>query len=144
MTGKDILEFPLEELGVPQSIVLMMQAASRCFELEDEAVSINNDRLQLLAEKLEGRVEDAIEDAKAVRTEPAEEDEPNRFEPIGEHMMHLVIEDDVIKQVVVDGAIFVLACNERVTTSHERPPTFCIKQWGHQAEHSDMEGEFRR
>lgn len=142
MTGKDILEFPLEELGVPQAIVLMMQAASRC--VEPPAQDVNNERLQLLAEKLEARVEEAIEDAKGGPDAPPLEDEPNPFEPVDGHQMHLVKENDVIKQVVVDGVLYVLACNVRVTSSDERPPTFCIKQWNHQAEHTDMEGNFRR
>lgn len=143
MTGKDILEFPLEELGVPQAIVLMMQAASRC--VEPPAQDVNNERLQLLAEKLESRVEDAIEAAKGgPDAPPVEEDEPNPFESVDGHQMHLVKENDVIKQVVVDGVLYILACNEAVTTSFDHPPTFCIKQWGHRAEHQDMEGDFRR
>src|SRR6476469_5739551 len=33
---KDVLEFPLEELEIPQAIVLMMQAAAKCVSAEIE------------------------------------------------------------------------------------------------------------
>lgn len=145
MGNRDILEFPLEEVEVPQAIVLMMQAATKCTEPPAQGVDL--ERLQLLAEKLEARVEDAITDAvdeaKAVRDIPVEEDEPNRFEPVDGHEMHLVMADDMIRQVVVDGILFVLACNERVVTDENGITSTCIKQWGHFLEHCDMEGNTR-
>lgn len=141
---KDVLEFPLEELEVPQAIVLMMQAATQCVDVDhSDSPSTDLDRLQLLAEKLEARVEDAIEDAKAVRDIPVEEDEPNRFEPVDGHEMHLVMADGMVRQVVVDGVLFVLTCNEHVTVGESGRMTSCIKQWGHLAEHTDMEGNYR-
>jgi hypothetical protein len=143
MGEKDVLEFPLEKLEIPLAIILMMQAAYRT-GYEGERVTTHEERVQLLSEKLEARVEDSINAAKAVREEPAEEDEPNRFEPVDGRHIHLVIEDEVIKQVVVDGVLFNLTCNQRVKSGGIQEATYCMKQWGHKApEHEDMEGNYR-
>lgn len=158
---KDILEFPLEEVSIPQAIVLMMQAAMQCvsFNEHDDSLpetEVDLDRLQLLAEKLEARVEDELDSAKAVRDEPTPEDAPNEgpYTDIEGHHVTLVHEyvefaqDNIITKVVVDNVIFGLLCNERVGTytqegTDNQVTTSCIKEFGHAHEHCDMEGNIR-
>lgn len=154
---KDILEFPLEDVSVPQAIVLMMQAATTTVTFNESDDSLPEketdlDRLQLLAEKLEARVEDALEEAKAVRTEATAEDDPNdaQYSDVEGHKVTLVHEyvefahDNVITKVLVDNVVFVLACNERVFTDVEGTTSTCIKRFGHKSlEHEDEEGNIR-
>lgn len=147
---KDMLEFPLETVEVPQAIVLMMQAATKCVCGQADGVradlEVDNDRLQELCEKLEARVEDAIEAASAVRTEPVEEDEPVRYEDsTDEDVITKVFRDNELHQVVVDGVVFMKACNERVENDLATSiRTFCIKQWGHiNPDHEDEFGNVR-
>jgi hypothetical protein len=144
---KDVLEFPLEELEVPQAIVLMMQAASRTGFAQSDATSETDliecdKRLQLLCEKLEARVEDAIEEAKAVRIEPTEEDDPNRFEDVDSSDVFLVYADDLIYQIVHKGVVFGRLCNTRVYTDDSNDiRTNCIKEFGHEnPRHEDQFG----
>lgn len=148
---KDVLDFPLEEVEVPQAIALMMQAAAKCGAIieegdaEDEEKAL--ERLQLLCEKLEARIQDEIDSLTAVRTEPTPEDAPN--DPL---------EVDVASQIFAsgtdadsseflnwEGRLFKKMCNERVHTDPDSgESTYCIKQWAHQGiEHEDMEGNIR-
>lgn len=156
---KDFLEFPLEEVSIPQAVALSMLAATKTVTVKDsEDISeefdyeTDNDRLQLLCEKLEARVEDALEEAKAVRTETTAEDDPNdaQYSDVEGHKVTLVHEyvefahDNVITKVLVDNVVFVLACNERVFTDTEGITSTCIKRFGHKSlEHEDEEGNIR-
>ncbi len=165
--GKDILEFPLEEMSIPQSIALMMQAATTTvgfnhevtiadFEKGGIKIPVDNERLSSLAEKLEARVEDELEKAQGVRDIPVEEDNPNEptYSDVDGHKVTLVHEyvefaqDNVITKVVVDDVVFALLCNEPVSTNVEGERTKCIKQWGHEQtsglpECEDAEGNRR-
>lgn len=141
---KDVLEFPLEELEVPQAIVLMMQAATTCvsFSTNDAGpeTETDNDRLQLLAEKLEARVEDAIDAAKAVREDATSEDAPNEplYSDVEGHTVTLVEEYidhagvNVITKVVVDRSVYGLLCNRGVFDNGGIQTT-CIKRFDHQS-----------
>lgn len=154
---KDILEFPLEDLSIPQAIVLMMQAATLCvsFNEHDDSLpetSTDLDRLQLLAEKLEARIQDDLDAANAVRLEAVEEDAPNEgpYSDVEGHKVTLFSEfveeaqEVCITRVMVDNLVFGLLCNERVRTDPDTMEvTTCIKRWGHQHEHTDMEGNIR-
>lgn len=152
---KDVLEFPLEELEVPQAIALMMQAATKCVHhgmAHADPLLTDDVRLQELAEKLEARVEDAIDAAKAVRDESVPEDAPNEpiYTNLDGHKVSLVEEyvdeamDSIITKVIVDNLIYVLICNENVALDDEENMSRCIKAWGHSyPSHEDMEGNFR-
>ncbi len=149
---KDILEFPLEDVEVPQAIALMMQAATKSYISEGlEGVLVDDDRLQLLCEKLEARVEDAIESASSVRSEAHDEDAPNEYPEAdpGDTFLAMDGTGDVY-QVVHNGILFGKFCNAPVSPSApelDKPGTYCIKQWGHDVngliEHEDMEGNRR-
>jgi hypothetical protein len=110
------------------------------------------DRLTLLCEKLENRVEDEL--TKGARTEPVPEDNPNEpiFSDIEGHKVSLEeevvegVEGRVITKVLVDNMVYVLMCNERVFTDPTlvEPTTTCIKRFGHYSpEHEDQEGNVR-
>lgn len=144
---KDVLEFPLEELEVPQAIVIMMQAAASrptvdayVDESDSPHLDIDNDRLQLLAEKLEARVEDAIDAAKAVREDATAEDAPNEplYSDVEGHTVTLVEEYidhagvNVITKVVVDRSVYGLLCNRGVFDNGGIQTT-CIKRFDHQS-----------
>ena len=144
---KDVLEFPLEELEVPQAIVLMMQAAAArptistwCDEQENSGFEVDNERLQQLAEKLEARVEDAIDAAKAVREDATAEDAPNEplYSDVEGHTVTLVEEYidhagvNVITKVVVDRTVYGLLCNRGVFDNGGIQTT-CIKRFDHQS-----------
>jgi len=148
---KDVLEFPLEELEVPEAIKLMMQAATQCYfsvgQINGEGVVaeekyVNNERLLLLSEKLEARVEDAIEDAAAVRTEAVPEDAPNEIE-VDPADIFVMNDGDILNY---KGVVYQKACNELVSSGDESvlASTYCMKRWGHNhPEHEDMEGNRR-
>lgn len=146
---KDVLEFPLEELEVPHAITIMMQAATQCVEAQTRIVDgapygytleTDLDRLQLLCEKLDARIDDELDKARAVRDIPAEEDEPNKFVDADPSDTILVYEDDMVHQVVHDGVIFQKACNHLVYSAEGIETTYCIKQWDHANMHEDMFG----
>lgn len=159
---KDFLEFPLEEVSVPQSIALSMLAATKtvgitkamqgddCF---DAHLETDNDRLQLLCEKLEARVEDELEKVKTPEAVPTEEDATDEatFTNLDGHQVSLehefveVANEELITKVIVDNLVFVLACNERVFTDPDLgTTTTCIKRFNHYSpEHEDMEGNVR-
>lgn len=139
---KDVLEFPLEELEVPQAIVLMMQAAAArptistwCDEQENSGFEVDNERLFALCEKLEAYIEDKLEAAGAIRNEPAAEDAPNEFEPAEESDTHLQRDEEGnVRRVIHNGSVFILACNERVYyDSVDGVSTTCIKEFGHKS-----------
>jgi hypothetical protein len=154
---KDILEFPLEDVSIPQAIGLMMQAATTTVSFNEHDDSLperdtDMDRLTLLCEKLENRVEDEL--TKGARTEPVPEDNPNEpiFSDIEGHKVSLEeevvegVEGRVITKVLVDNMVYVLMCNERVFTDPTlvEPTTTCIKRFGHYSpEHEDQEGNVR-
>lgn len=139
---KDILEFPLEELEIPPAIKLMMQAALAT-GIEMEKGAEQTERLLQLSEKLEVRVEDAIDAAKSVRDEPVEEDEPNKFEDAEPSDTQLVIENGEVYRVVHKGVIFAKLCNVRVSVFDDYQTT-CIKEWGHEGySHEDRFGGVR-
>jgi hypothetical protein len=154
---KDVLEFPLEQVSIPQAVALMMQAATQCVKVEENGRhDTDMDRLQLLCEKLEARFQDDLDAANAVRDVPTEEDAPNEapYTDIDGHEVTLVHEfiqlagEDMITKVVVDNTVFALLCNERVGTFTQRGTDFtkvttCIKQFGHDVEHVDMDGNYR-
>lgn len=149
---KDVLDFPLEEVEVPPAIVLMMQAATKCVSIEENEawrdefkLITDNERLQLLAEKLEARVEDAIEKASKVREDATDEDEPNRYENAEESETTLVYYENEVHQIVHGGVVFGKFCNEPVATDQTSGArTSCIKQWAHKnPEHEDAEGNIR-
>jgi hypothetical protein len=137
---KDVLEFPLEELEVPQAIVLMMQAAVKCagygheITIEDFnagngnlEVPIDLERLQQLCEKLEAYVDDKIEAGAAIRTEPVVEDAPNE-EAVDESEIFLQNDGDTLN---VRGVLYQKACNTKVYDDGVSEVTYCIKQFGH-------------
>lgn len=142
---KDILEFPLEDVSIPQAIGLMMQAATKTVVAEavgNDLVSydVDMERLTLLCEKLEARVEDEL--TKGARSEAVPEDNPNEplFSDIEGHTVSLKHEfnenanGDVVTQVVVDNMVYVLTCNKRVYTNPETgETTTCIKKWEHES-----------
>lgn len=148
---KDVLEFPLEELEVPQAIVLMMQAAYNINpdSNDEDQEKFCMDRLQMLSEKLEARVEDSIEAAKAPVEMP--DDTDDTFSNVDGHnvtLQHEYVEfaqDNIITKVVVDNVVFVLMCNERVYTDPDTGETsVCIKRFGHKGiDHEDEEGNMR-
>lgn len=158
---KDFLEFPLEDVSIPQAVALSMLAATKTVSAtviaQDECeTETDNDRLQLLCEKLEGRFQDDLDAANAVRLEATEEDAPNEgpYTDIDGHHVTLVHEyvdaaqDSVITKAVVDNMVYALLCNERVGTFTQKDTentvtTTCVKQWGHEQEHVDMEGNYR-
>ena len=157
---KDILEFPLKDLSIPQAIGLMMQAATArptidavCDEQESTYIMVDNERLAELCEKLEARVEDELDASKGVRDVPTEEDNPNEpvFSDIEGHKVSLEHEfvefaqENLITKVLVDNVVFVLTCNERVFTDVDLGTTStCMKRFGHfSPEHEDMEGNVR-
>lgn len=157
---KDVLEFPLEKVTVPAAIKLMMQAATKCvgfnheitvadFEAGKVTIPVDNDRLQELADKLEARVQDEIDSAMAVRTEPAPEDDPNgpSYVPVDEddEVTKVMFEGEV-EFVVINGIVFKKMCNEPVAEvlDADGGRTYCIKQWGHKSpDHEDQEGNVR-
>lgn len=156
---KDVLEFPLEKLEVPAAIIIMMQAAAKVGAQLEETTPEEEDglmeRLQQLCEKLEARVEDAIEAAKAPVEMP--DDEDDTFTNLEGHevsLRHERVPDmssadetamlDIVSQVVVDRAVYGLLCNERVTTTDEGASTACMKSFGHGSlEHEDKYGNLR-
>jgi hypothetical protein len=136
---KDVLDFPLEEVEVPQAIALMMQAATKChFPVGTQGpdgtivaeAHVDMERLQLLCEKLEARVEDALDEAKAIRTEPAVEDAPNDV-PLVETDIFLMEDGEVLNY---KGILYKKSCNRSVVRASDGAveDTYCIKQWGHQ------------
>lgn len=137
---KDVLEFPLEELEVPAAIKLMMQAAYKTGYLGEVAMT-HDERILQLSEKLEARVEDAIDAAKAVREEPVSEDAPNEV-AIVETDIFLMNDDLTINY---KGILFHRTCNQPVVPETEGTfPTYCIKVANHQhPEHEDIEGNRR-
>lgn len=154
---KDFLEFPLEDVSVPQAIALSMQAATTTvtFNEDDDTKpekETDMDRLQLLCEKLEARVEDEITAAKGPVEIPEDKEDEETFSNIDGHQVTLVHEfvefanDNLITKVAVDNVVFVLMCNERVFTDPTgvEPTTTCIKRFGHYSpEHEDAEGNLR-
>lgn len=143
---KDVLDFPLEEVEVPQAIVLMMQAATQCVGyIEDgqNAYPVHlvtaDDRLQQLCEKLEARVEDAIEAAVDPPSLP-DDDEPEKFLDADRDSITEVWADDDVFQIVRNGVIFGKFCNTQVYDDGVNR-TACIKQWGHNNHiHEDQYG----
>lgn len=137
---KDVLEFPLEELSAPQAIAIMMQAANKagkawCDEQENAGWEPDDERLQLLIEKLEAYIEDLIDKAAIPVEVPVVEGAPDEeFEPADETDTFLQKNDqgDVLR-VVHKGVVFGRLCNERVYTdpSGVLDPTTCVKEWGH-------------
>lgn len=155
---KDFLEFPLEEVSVPQSIALSMLAATKTVSFNEHDDSLpeivtDNDRLQLLCEKLEARVEDELDSVKEPQAVPTEEDATDEatFTNLDGHQVSLehefveVANEELITKVIVDNLVFVLACNERVFTDPDLgTTTTCIKRFNHYSpEHEDMEGNVR-
>lgn len=147
---KDILEFPLEELEVPQAIALMMQAGTTCVHhgmRHEDPLLTDDHRLIQLCEKLEARIEDAIENARFEKkiTDVEEEEIYRDAEP---SETHLVLADGDVYQVVHKGVVFGKLCNEIVNSEvlgETEETTRCIKQWGHKMpEHEDMDGRFRK
>jgi hypothetical protein len=150
---KDMLEFPLESVNLPQAIVLMMQAAAKTRDVNrvdivsntDATVhlKVDNERLALLAEKLEARIEDELEKVKVPQPEP--EPEPDEFQDAIAEDIHLVLTDDHldVHQVIHKGVVFGKLCNETVKNSEEGDRTTCIKQFGHETEHEDEWGNIR-
>jgi hypothetical protein len=142
---KDILEFPLEELEVPQAIGLMMQAASNTREavmVVDGKVTLrtNDDMLQLLCEKLEARVEDALDAARSSVIAEVEEDATDE-EPVEWSDVVLLEDGDILN---VKGVVYQRACNKPVVSGQVTDDTFCVLRWGHRGDLCmDMNGEFR-
>lgn len=154
---KDVLEFPLEELSIPQAVALMMQAATQCRTVTQvnvdadgvahPVIRTDDDRLQLLCEKLEGRIQDDLDALSSERTVFS-----------SELVSQDPIEVDISAQIFADGTdadgskflnwqgrLFKKMCNERVYTDPDSGEgTFCIKQWDHQSlQHEDWEGNVR-
>ena len=145
---KDVLDFPLEELEVPAAIKLMMGAATKCVTAVGgghytPTLLTDDERLLQLSEKLEARVEDALDAAKAVREEPVSEDAPNEV-AVEESDIFLMEDGEVLNY---KGVLFQKACNERVYSSDgpdEQYNSYCVKRWGHVGyQHEDMEGRTR-
>jgi len=143
---KDVLDFPLEELEVPAAIKLMMGAATKCVTAVGGGqytpiLLTDDERLLQLSEKLEARVEDALDAAKAVREEPVSEDAPNEV-AIDESDIYLMNDDLTINY---KGLLFHRTCNQPVAPETEGTfPTYCIKVANHQhPEHEDIEGNRR-
>jgi hypothetical protein len=140
---KDVLEYPLEELEVPAAIKLMMQAAYKTgVDLGVVEEVDTEERLLELSEKLEARVEDAIENAAAVRTEAVPEDAPNEIE-VDPADIFIMNDGDILNY---KGVVYQKACNELVSSGDESvlASTYCMKRWGHNhPEHEDMEGNRR-
>lgn len=148
---KDVLDFPLEEVSIPQAIALMMQTAYNIknAELEVDEYKANNERLQLLIEKLEGFVEDKIDLAAVPVTEAVIEDAPDdNFEDAAPSDTFLDVVNGEVTRVIHKGVVFGKLCNERVwfDPEVERSST-CIKEWGHDIngsiDHEDMGGNRR-
>lgn len=141
---KDILEFPLETIEVPQAIALMMQAASATREaimVVDNEVTLrtDDDRLQLLCEKLEARIEDAIDEGKSVMLEENVVDAPDE-EPVVDTDIFVMEDGDILNY---RGVLYMKMCNMVVLREEDRN-TFCCKQWEHESpEHEDKEGNVR-
>jgi hypothetical protein len=146
MGSRDIMEFPLENVEIPAAIKLMMQAATKCVELVGhQDLTVDDERLLALSEKLEARVEDEVEKASAIRDEPAEED--------GNAPDEVAVEEGDIfvmhggETLNYKGVVYQKACNSRVLAagSHgDTPDTWCIKRWYHRGlDHEDMEGNVR-
>lgn len=158
---KDVLDFPLEEVSIPQAIALMMQAASKCYEKDELVVDgvvisyldlpIDNESLQLLIEKLEAYVEDKMELAAIPVAVPVIEDAPDEeFEEADEADTFLQKNDEGdILRVVHRGVVFGRLCNERVLSPDNETPegsgSACCKEWGHDpyAMHEDKWGNRR-
>jgi hypothetical protein len=143
---KDVLEFPLEELEVPQAIVLMMQAAAKCVSAQvsqngyEAHTDVDLERLQQLCEKLEAYADDKIEAGAAIRTEPVVEDAPNE-EAVDESEIFLQNDGDTLN---VRGVLYQKACNTKVYDDGVSEVTYCIKQFGHNGQlHEDRFGNER-
>lgn len=149
---KDVLEFPLEELEVPQAIAMMMLSATKCvgfnhevtiadFEGGNFKMPVDNDRLQLLCEKLDARIDDELDKVRAIRDIPAEEDAPNEVEiEPGEIFL---MNDDLI--INYKGLLYHRSCNQPVAPETEGSfPTYCMKVADHRhPDHEDIEGNIR-
>jgi len=147
MPGKDVLEFPLEELGVPQAISLMMSEAARTGGEFNKAIDPADDpkeakkheRLAALSEKLEARIQDEL-DKGAAATEPPPVVEDSLDEPVDEADIFLS-EDGLTLNM--KGVLFQKACNQPVyrDQSNSDLDTFCIKRFGHDHPvHEDIYG----
>lgn len=149
-TKKDMLEFPLESVNIPQAVALMMQAAvNSCMEYDHEGspAGVNMERLQLLCEKLEGRVQDDLDALSSERTILSSEDAPP--EPLEVDVAAQIFasgtDADASEFLNWQGRLFKKMCNERVYTDPDTgEATSCMKQWDHQSlQHEDWEGNVR-
>lgn len=142
MAGKDVLEFPLEDLEVPQAIRLMMSSATKCVTgtsapQANVYLETDDERLADLCEKLEVRIEDAIDAGKTPEVMPDFEDE---LIPINESDIWVTPDDSLL---TTKGVVFIRACNAVVINGGVEL-TYCIKKYDHRdPQHEDMEGNVK-
>lgn len=138
---KDILEMDFGKLSIPQAIGITLQATTKCVSIEDMTwndLEVDNDRVAELMEKLEARVQDALDEKDA----PVKE---KLLEEIDEENVDwsdvVLLEDGAIANI--KGAVYAKLCNEPVYENNEKR-TYCMKQWAHvSVQHEDLYGWVR-
>lgn len=150
--AKKLIDYPLDEIDIPQAIRLMMMAATHTvsFSKNDAGpeTETDNEMLAQLCEKLEARFEDEL-DTGISNAQPDITDEPEIFVDVDPAETTLLKDGtgDVYR-VVHRGVVYGKLCNERVKFNEETgQSSTCIKEWGHETygriEHEDMEGHHR-
>lgn len=145
---KDLLEMDFGQVSIPQAIALSMQAATKCVTGIMSAngyeayTKTDDDRLIDLIEKLEGHIQDQIDEAGKANL-PTGEDAQNAPDEETVAWSDVVLMEDG-SLLNLGGVVYQKACNEPVISQSgvgALESTFCIKRWGHKNPlHEDSEG----